>query len=225
MEKYDYREAVTEEIVEYIKQDFDLKDYAGRREALKDDVKENVAMEVSRSYVGSYTCDAPTARRNLEGNEELLLSAFSVLDIEEHLPHVNGRLVDTEDIVKYIEDPEKADMYIREALAVDCVEEAVKKIEEELDIDLDDDRTFSYAETIILKDEIPEETFSDIQSICESAEIDKKGNLVLPDVTIQEVSEITSCLEYEDINFDIASEVAERPVKNKTSQEYPDMDK
>ena len=54
MEKYDYREAVTEEIVEYIKQDFDLKDYAGRREALKDDVKENVAMEVSRSYVGSY---------------------------------------------------------------------------------------------------------------------------------------------------------------------------
>ena len=142
MDKYDYFEAVREDVIEYIKKNFDLRDYAGRREALKDDIKEDVAYEVSGRYVGSYTCDSPTARKHLEGNEDLIKAAYYCLGEEDKLPSVNGKIVDDEDLIKYIDNPELADVYIRDYVSLSQVEPALKQIEEEQDIDLDDDMTF-----------------------------------------------------------------------------------
>ena len=142
MDEYNYFEAVREDVVEYIKNNFDLKDYAGRREALKNDIKEDVAYEVSGRYVGSYTCDAPTAREHLEGNEDLIKAAYYCLGEEDKLPSVNGKIVDDEDLIKYIDNPELADVYIRDYVSLSQVEPALKQIEEEQGIDLDDDMTF-----------------------------------------------------------------------------------
>ena len=195
--KYDYREVVTDYIVDYIKRDFGLEDYAGKREDLKDDIKKNVSEEVSCSI-----CDCPTARRHLEGNEKLIKEACYGLGIENNLPQIDGRLVYDEDIVKYLDKPDMIDAAVREWIATDCVEDALKKVEEEMDIDLDDDRTFACSEVIILKDELPDEVLSDIQDIYEEAELD--GNrLVLLNVTPQELGEITSNLEYENIDFEL----------------------
>ena len=77
MERYDYREAVKDDVRDYIKYDIDLTDYSDREE-LEQDLNENLFCNdsVTGNASGSYTFNAWKAEEYLCHNLDLLGEAL-----------------------------------------------------------------------------------------------------------------------------------------------------
>ena len=120
MEKYNYYEAVTADIIDYINNEIDFSDYTDREELeqkLYDELF--VSDSVTGNASGSYYCNAWKAEEALCHNLDILREA-----IEEY---------GVEDAEKYLDDPEAADVTIRCYILGQCISDAL----DELDIDDD----------------------------------------------------------------------------------------
>lgn len=78
MEKYDYLEAVTNDVKEYINSEIEMSDYSDRDE-LEEYLNEHLFCEdsVTGNASGSYTCNAWQAEENLCHNLDLLGEALA----------------------------------------------------------------------------------------------------------------------------------------------------
>lgn len=126
MEKYNYLEAITEDVKEYINNEVDFSDYSDRNE-LEDHLVDELwtVDSVTGNGSGSYTFNRYEAEEHLAHNLDLLAEA-----LEEY---------GCEDYKKYLEDPEAADVTIRCYL----LNEAIYNALNELDIS---DETFEELE-------------------------------------------------------------------------------
>ena len=126
MEKYNYYEAVTADIIDYINNEINFSDYTDREELeqkLYDELF--VSDSVTGNTSGSYYCNAWKAEKALCHNLDILREA-----IEEY---------GVEDAEKYLDDPEAADVAIRCYILGQCISDAL----DELNID---DDTFTTEE-------------------------------------------------------------------------------
>ena len=120
---YDYEEAVTADICDYIRENVSIDDYSDideLRESLYDELF--ISDSVTGNASGSYTFNRYTAERNLCGNLSLLAEA-----IEE--------FCDTENSFKYLSDPERADVTIRCYLLSQCLDAALDEMDIESEFD------------------------------------------------------------------------------------------
>ena len=126
MTKYNYLEAVTEDVKEYINNEINFSEYSDRNE-LEDHLADELwtVDSVTGNASGSYTFNRYEAEEHLAHNLDLLAEA-----LEEY---------GCEDYKKYLEDPEAADVTIRCYL----LNEAIYHALDELDIS---DETFEELE-------------------------------------------------------------------------------
>ena len=116
---YNYLEAVTADVVEYIKNEINLADYDSREEleeALNDELW--TADSVTGNASGSYYCNAWTAEEALAHNWDLLAEALTEF----------GQ--DGTDVLK--QGAEAMDVTIRCYLLGQAIAEALEELEEEL---------------------------------------------------------------------------------------------
>lgn len=130
MKKYDYAEAVKNDVKDYIESNVELTEYAGDRDRLVEELNDTLFVEdsVTGSTRGSYTSSVQEAEENLAHNLDLLVEAMETFG--------------DNDSVKMLNDPEAADVAIRCYLLSQEIENAIDEIEQENGIDLYDERTF-----------------------------------------------------------------------------------
>lgn len=125
MERYDYREAMREDIYNYIREGIDLSDWCGKRckleEALYDQLW--ITDSVTGNASGSYTFSTYRAEEYIAHNWDLL---------EEALRELGG----TESPIEM--GAEWCDVTIRCYLLGDCISEVLDDLEDELE-ELDED--------------------------------------------------------------------------------------
>ena len=126
MEKYNYYEAVTADIIDYINNEINFSDYTDRDE-LEEHLNDILWTEdsVTGNASGSYYCNAWKAEEALIHNLDLLGEALDEFGCE------NAR--------KYLDDPEAADVTIRCYLLGQCIGEALDELEIDDDTFTEDD--------------------------------------------------------------------------------------
>lgn len=120
MERYDYLEAVTNDVRDYISNEIDFKDFDSLddlREFLNDELWVNDSVTGNGS--GSYTCNAYYAEEYLCHNWDLLAEAFNEFGCE--IGYEFGR------------GPESCDVTIRCYLLGQAIEKALEEIEDDFD--------------------------------------------------------------------------------------------
>lgn len=113
---YDYREAETADIVEYIEDEIDLDDFDDideLREKLYDDLWTEDSVTGNGS--GSYYCNSYRAEKSLAGNLDLLAEALEEFGC-------------TDNAFEYIRDAEKADVTVRCYILGECIEKALEEL-------------------------------------------------------------------------------------------------
>ena len=120
MTKYNYLEAVTEDVKEYINNEINFSEYSDRNE-LEDHLADELwtVDSVTGNGSGSYTFNRYEAEEHLAHNLDLLAEA-----LEEY---------GCEDYKKYLDDPEAADVTIRCYLLSEAIYHALNEL------DIDDD--------------------------------------------------------------------------------------
>lgn len=114
---YDYTEAETADICEYIRENINIDDYEDideLREKLYDELWADDSVTGNGS--GSYTFSRYVAERNLCGNLSLLAEAIS-------------EFCDEDNSFKYLSDPERADVTIRCYLLGQCIDAALDEMD------------------------------------------------------------------------------------------------
>ena len=126
MEKYDYREAVLEDIREYIRNEVELKDYADKEEAF-DDLNEKLWIEdsVTGNGSGSYFFSTWKAEEALCHNLDLLDEALEEFGCEPDYLAKNGA--------------EACDVTIRCFLLGGCLSEVLEEMWSDEDEDEEED--------------------------------------------------------------------------------------
>ena len=119
---YDYREHVTDDIREYIRENVDLNEWKGRRDDLEEELRDDLwtADSVTGNASGSYYYNAWKAEEALCHNWDLLADA---------LEEFGG---DT-DILR--QGPEACDVTIRCYLLGECLSEVLDELEEAGELD------------------------------------------------------------------------------------------
>ena len=123
---YDYEEAITADICEYIRENVNIDNYEDideLREKLYDDLWADDSVTGNAS--GSYTFSRYKAERNLCGNLSLLAEAID-------------EFCDTDNSFKYLSDPERADVTIRCYLLGQCIDAALDEMDIETEFDARD---------------------------------------------------------------------------------------
>jgi len=127
MEKYNYKEAVREDIRQYCI-DNDIKVTADNREEIEESLFDDlfVSDSVTGNASGSYTFNAYQAEENLCHNHDLLREAL------EAFGYTNG--------LRYLDDKgaEAEDVTIRCYLLAQCLSEVLDELEEEAEEETED---------------------------------------------------------------------------------------
>jgi hypothetical protein len=121
MERYDYLEAVTEDVREYIRQEINLEEWRGNKEGLEEHLNDTlwITDSVTGNASGSYTFNTWKAEEYLCHNLELLQEALFEFGCND---------------VKALErGAEYCDVTIRCYLLGQAIAEALEEIEEELE--------------------------------------------------------------------------------------------
>lgn len=115
MERYDYLQAITDDVIEYIEENVDLNDYEDR-ESLEEFLNDELWAEdsVTGNASGSYYCNAWKAEEAICHNMDLLADAL--------------REFGCDDAWKYLESAESADVTIRCYLLGQAIGEALDQI-------------------------------------------------------------------------------------------------
>ena len=116
---YDYREAVKDDVLQYIKDEIEFTEFDSLEELeekLNDDLW--VSDSVTGNASGSYTCNAWEAEENLAHNWDLLAEALEEFGNEEN-PISKGA--------------EWCDVTIRCYLLGECIAEALEEIEDDFE--------------------------------------------------------------------------------------------
>ena len=134
MDKYDYAEAVKNDVKDYIESNVELTEYAGDRDRLVEELNDTLFVEdsVTGNASGSYTFNTYEAEENLAHNLDLLAEAMETFG--------------DNDGMKMLNNPEAADVTIRCYLLAQEIENAIDEIEQEKGIDLSDEHTFDKAD-------------------------------------------------------------------------------
>lgn len=92
MEKYNYFEAVKADVAEWIKNEIDLTEYAGRREDLEEELNDTLwtADSVTGNGSGSYTFNTWKAEENLAHNWEDITEAAWTFCIDAAIDDEHG---------------------------------------------------------------------------------------------------------------------------------------
>ena len=119
-ERYDYLEAVTDDVREYIKYEINLAEWRGNRDGLEEKLNDDLwtADSVTGNASGSYYCNAWRAEEALSHNWDLLAEALTEF----------GQ--DGTDVLK--QGAEAMDVTIRCYLLGQAIAEALDELEEEL---------------------------------------------------------------------------------------------
>ena len=125
---YDYREAIKEDVKDYIRENYYKQVTEFDEQCLYDDLM--VEDSVTGNASGSYTFDTEKAHENVFGNEHLLQEAL------EEFGYSASAIVD------HFTDYEWQDVLIRCYLLGECIGEAVKEMVE--DGELEDDFSLNY---------------------------------------------------------------------------------
>ena len=82
MTTYNYNEAMTEDVREYIKNEIDLTEYTDDRDGLEEFLNDELwtVDSVTGNASGSYTFNRYTSKEYLDGNEEILVEALENFD-------------------------------------------------------------------------------------------------------------------------------------------------
>ena len=120
MERYDYHEAVYEDVVEYIRENIDFADY-DTIEDLADHLNDElwICDSVTGNASGSYTFNAWRAEENVGHNLDLLGEALEEFGCTPSYLVENGA--------------EECDVTIRCYLLSSCISEALEDMEDEFD--------------------------------------------------------------------------------------------
>ena len=123
MSKYNYLEAVTEDVREYIENEIDLAEWKGNRDGLEEQLNDDlwICDSVTGNASGSYYCNTWKAEEALSHNWDLLAEALSEF----------GQ--DGTDVLK--EGAEAMDVTIRCYLLSQAIAEALDELDEELEAD------------------------------------------------------------------------------------------
>lgn len=126
-ERYNYLEAVTDDVREYIKEEVDLAEWKGNRDGLEEKLNDDLwtADSVTGNASGSYYCNAWRAEEALSHNWDLLSEALREL----------GQ--DGTDVLE--QGAEALDVTIRCYLLGQAIAEALDELEEELAEDDEDE--------------------------------------------------------------------------------------
>ena len=118
---YDYREHVSADIREYIRDNINLEDWSGRRDELEEELQDELwtADGVTGNASGSYYCNAWKAEEALAHNWDLLADA---------LDEFGG----DHDILR--QGPEACDVTIRCYLLGECLAEVLDELEDSGDL-------------------------------------------------------------------------------------------
>ena len=83
-ERYNYLEAVTDDVREYIRDEIDLSEWKGDRDGLEEKLNDDLwtADSVTGNASGSYYCNARRAEEALSHNWDLLAEALDELEEE-----------------------------------------------------------------------------------------------------------------------------------------------
>lgn len=83
-ERYNYLEAVTDDVREYIRDEIDLSEWKGDRDGLEEKLNDDLwtADSVTGNASGSYYCNAWRAEEALSHNWDLLAEALDELEEE-----------------------------------------------------------------------------------------------------------------------------------------------
>lgn len=124
MEKYDYRQAVMDDIKQYI-EDHDIKVTTSTRDELQDELYDNLFVNdsVTGNASGSYTFNTWQAEENLCHNLDLLKEACDEF----------GSQCDI------LDSPESCDVTIRCYLLSECLAEVLDELEEDDEEEPEDD--------------------------------------------------------------------------------------
>lgn len=119
-ERYDYLEAVTDDVREYIREEVDLAEWKGNRDGLEEKLNDDLwtADSVTGNASGSYYCNAWRAEEALSHNWDLLAEAL--LEFGQ----------DGTDVLE--QGAESMDVTIRCYLLGQAIAEALDELEEEL---------------------------------------------------------------------------------------------
>lgn len=126
MERYDYYEAVKADVIDYINNEVDLSEYSDRDEletALYDELF--VSDSVTGNASGSYYCNAWKAEEAVCHNLDLLGEALEEFGCD--------------NVKKYLESAEAADVTIRCYVLGQCIGEALDELEIDDDTFTEDD--------------------------------------------------------------------------------------
>ena len=118
-ERYNYLEAVTEDVREYIRHEIDLSEWKGNRDGLEEHLNDVLWTEdsVTGNASGSYTFNTYAAEENLAHNWDVLAEALAEFVCDEN-PINKGA--------------EWCDVIIRCYLLNQAIAEALDELEEEL---------------------------------------------------------------------------------------------
>ena len=201
MDAYDYRASVTEDIEEYIKENINLEEYAGDRNRLESDLNDKLFVEdsVTGNASGSYTFNAYKAEEYLCHNLDILAEALREFGTE------------GAEYEKYLYSPESADVTIRCYLLGECIGYALDNIEQELGIDLDDERCFE--KTVGYEVTFPEGTsaedidllkseFTDMFDEDAISWADDNSKVEFKDVTFEERENIEDTMTRYNVSYD-----------------------
>lgn len=127
MERYDYRQAVKDDVAEYIREEVNLDDYKSKRDELEEELNERLWMDdsVTGNASGSYYCNAWKAEEALCHNWDLLSEAF--FEFGENSTEILDR------------GPESCDVTIRCYLLGQAIHELLDDMEEEGKFDDDEE--------------------------------------------------------------------------------------
>lgn len=129
MERYDYREAVKNDVLDYIRDNIDFADYdtlEDLEEYLNDELW--TVDSVTGNASGSYTFNTWQAEENLSHNWDLIVECASEFGIE---PEISD---------DYKRGPEYWDVSIRCYLLSSAIAEALEEIENDFDAAHDDEK-------------------------------------------------------------------------------------
>lgn len=182
--KYDYLKNMTEDVKEYIKEN-----YEGVNEVDKENLYDELFIEdsVTGNGSGSYTFNSEAAREFVYNNEDLLEEAMQEF------------CCSSEEIAKHIFDYEWQDVTIRCYLLGQAIDEAMKELEEE-----ETEKNYYISITETLSKTVAIKAESEEEAVKIAQELYNKEKIVLYDDSYVD-SDIESMHEVAD-NFDYSAE-------------------
>ena len=123
MSDYNYYEAVTDDVKEYIKNEINLTEWKGRADELEEKLNEDLWLDdsVTGNGSGSYTFNTWQAEENLAHNLDLLEEALDEFGCDKDYLFTKGA--------------ESADVTIRCYLLSSVISKVLEELEEELEED------------------------------------------------------------------------------------------